>query len=92
MHELLAGATAMCLLMAGAWFLQTWSTSRDRLFLLFAIAFLLMAGTQVYQAIAVAYREPGTLQYIVRLVSYLLILAAIIDRNRARPDPSPTVP
>jgi hypothetical protein len=85
MHELISGATAMCLVVASIWFFQAWSDSNDRLFLLFSVAFLLMAGTQVYQAVAAAYREPGTVQYITRLISYLLILIAIIDKNRSRP-------
>jgi hypothetical protein len=92
MHDFLAGTCAMGLLVATLWFLQAWSASRDRLFLLFAISFLLMAGIHIYQAITDTYRESGSLQYIVRLASYLLIIVAIVDKNRVgRVAPTPPV-
>jgi hypothetical protein len=67
---------------AGLFFLRFWRQSRDRLFAWFAAAFWLLAA----QRGALAAAEPGTLGatwlYAVRLLAFLLILAAVIDKNR----------
>lgn len=40
MSEFLRGAVAACCLLAGLFFLRFWKLTRDRLFLLFSVAFL----------------------------------------------------
>ena len=65
-------------------FLRFWRQSRDRLFLLFAAAF----GLLTVQRAALAAWERGpsdtTWLYGLRLLAFLLILAAIVDKNRPR--------
>ncbi len=65
-------------------FLRFWKQSRDRLFLLFAAAF----GLLTVQRAALAAWERGTADttwlYGLRLLAFLLILAAIVDKNRPR--------
>jgi len=65
-------------------FLRFWRETRDRLFAFFAAAFaLLTLQTTVLTLLGDRIDEPA-LMYVVRLLAYLLILAAIVDKNRAR--------
>jgi hypothetical protein len=76
------GATAMGCLIAGLFFLRFWRESIDRLFLLFALAFWVMGvGYAVLGAFPAATEWHLYLRSM-RLLAFLLILYAIIDRNR----------
>jgi hypothetical protein len=68
---------------AGLFFLRFWKQSRDRLFFLFAIAFWLLGLIRVFIAFV---GEVGEEQYLYwfRLAAYLIILAAIVDKNVRR--------
>jgi hypothetical protein len=82
----MVGAIATACLVAGIFFLRFWRKTRDRLFALFAAAFLLLALNWV--ALAFTSRdEMRTALYAVRLVAFVLILVAIIDKNRSRAAP-----
>ena len=86
LHELLSGALAMGYLVAAIFFLRFWRQTRDRLFGIFAVAFLMLAG----QRVALSFVDPAgadesvTHLYVVRLAAFLCILGAIVDRNRRR--------
>jgi hypothetical protein len=67
---------------AGAFFLRFWSRTRDRFFLLFAIAFFVFALNQVHFLMGSS--EDHLAYFGVRLLGFLLLLAAIIDKNRPR--------
>ena len=82
MEELLMGAIAMASAVAALFFLRFWRDSGDRLFAIFAVAFLLMAITRVGLALSHEQSEGQTHWYWVRLAAFLLILLAIIDKNR----------
>jgi hypothetical protein len=81
---LLVGALAMASFVAGAFFLRYWRSSRDRLFLFFAVAFWTLAIDWT----ALALTEPGTnarqYVFVVRLVAFALIIVGIVDKNRRR--------
>lgn len=64
---------------AGLFFLRFWRESRDRLFGYFASAFFLLA----LQRTMIAVSEPTAPMYVVRLLAFVLILWAIIEKNRA---------
>jgi hypothetical protein len=83
MEELISGVLLMGYAVAGLHFLRFWKRSRDRLFLLFALAFGVLAAQRVWLTLAAD--RPGAAVYIyaVRLLAFLLILVAIIDKNRA---------
>jgi hypothetical protein len=83
MDQLLAGAIAMGFCVAGVFFVRFWRDARDRLFALFALAFLLMAANRVVAGLSdrPAVREE---HYWVRLAAFVLILVAILDKNRPR--------
>ena len=81
--NLMAGAIVMGYAVCGLFFLRFWRRTGDRLFLVFALAFWLLG----LQRLALAFTEPveesRTGLYLVRLFAFLLILWAIIDKNRA---------
>lgn len=67
---------------AGAFFIKFWLKTRDTLFLGFAAAFLIEAANRTAFLFLDDPNEGMPLLYGVRLFSYLLILAAIVNKNR----------
>lgn len=80
---LISGILLMGYAVAGLHFLRFWKRSRDRLFLLFALAFAVLAVQRAWLTLAV--ERPGAAVYIysLRLLAFVLILIAIVDKNRA---------
>lgn len=86
MNEFLRGAEAMGFVVVAMYFVRFWRSSRDVLFLLFAIAFLLEAASHVALAVNADPLERRPLFYLPRLGAYLLIIAGIVSKNvGARP-------
>jgi hypothetical protein len=83
MDQFLRGAIAMACLVAGLFFLRFWRQTRDRLFIIFAGAFWLLGLTRVAVALTINHDEQRIFIYMIRLAAYLLILTAIIDKNRS---------
>jgi small-conductance mechanosensitive channel len=77
------GAIAMALWVAGLFFLRFWRETRDRLFLMFAGAFWLLSLNQCLLVLSGGVAVPHPYHLIVRLVGYLLIVLAIVDKNRS---------
>jgi len=80
---LLNGAIMMAFLTSALFFLRFWTQSRDRLFGFFALAFTLMGLNSGGLSLLAADDERRYYLYMVRLFSFLLILYAIWDKNRA---------
>jgi hypothetical protein len=78
----LSGAVAAGSLLAGLFFLRFWKRTRDGLFLAFAAAFGLLGLGQALLALANVPDEERSWLYLVRLLAFALILAAIIRKNR----------
>jgi Family of unknown function (DUF5985) len=87
MNELLSGAASMGSLVAALFFARFWHRTRDRLFLMFAAAFAVDALMRVFLAVAEVPNEQEPFIYLGRLASFLLIIVAIIDKNRAGTGP-----
>ncbi|MFL6694697.1 MAG: DUF5985 family protein [Ramlibacter sp.] len=81
---MMLGAIAALSMAVALFFLRFWRQTRDRFFLLFAAAFMLEAVSRVALALVTHPDEDEPLFYIVRLVSYALILLAIWQKNRGR--------
>ncbi|HET7434200.1 MAG TPA: DUF5985 family protein, partial [Thermoanaerobaculia bacterium] len=62
--------------------LRFWATSRDRLFAIFAAAFGLLAVQRIALALSRSALEDQTALYLIRLAAFVLIIVAIIDKNR----------
>ena len=82
MRDFVSGALGACYLIAALFFLRFWRQSRDRLFALFAAAFVLLALQRIGLALAVRYELQTTWAYVMRLAAFVIILYAIIDKNR----------
>lgn len=84
MRPLLHGAMAMGNVVVGLFFLRFFRDRRDVLFLLFGIAFWLFAANNTFLALTDAAAESTVSAYVIRLVGFGLIIAAIVQKNRAR--------
>lgn len=82
MINVLSGMLVAGYSVAALFFLKFWSTSRDRLFALFSAAFFLLALQRLLLAITRVYLEQQYGLYVLRLVAFLLIIFAIVDKNR----------
>jgi hypothetical protein len=85
MNVLLLGANAMASLIVGLFFLRFWRDTEDRFFLFFATAFGVEGLNRIALGLTDVTQESEPYFYLVRLFSFLLILAAIVDKNRKKP-------
>jgi hypothetical protein len=81
MHEFLSGAVTLAHFIAALFFLRFWRRTHDRLFLAFALAFVLFALNQALAHILSVYHEPTSFIYALRVIGFVLILFAIVDKN-----------
>jgi len=72
-----------CSFVAAAFFARFWRATRDLLFLGFAAAFLLEGLNRMAFLFLEKPNAGDEVIYTIRLVSYLLILAAIANKNRS---------
>ena len=79
----LSGAIVAGYLVAALLFLRFWRETHDRLFRTFAAAFGLLAVQRLALTLTDEVREERLYLYLVRLAAYLLILWAIVEKNRA---------
>ena len=81
MIEFMSGAVTMGYLVAAGFFARFWRQTTDRLFFAFAVAFVLLALNQgLAQWIGAADERVGY-TYLLRVLGFVLILAAIVDKN-----------
>ena len=83
------GAIVMACVVAALFFLRFWRKTRDRLFALFAAAFTLLAINWVALAFTARDEPFRVALYGVRLIAFVVILLAIVDKNRGRTAPRP---
>lgn len=81
MIDFLAGAVTLGYIVAAAFFLRFWRRTADRLFLAFAAAFVLFALNQALAYAFTVVLEPASLVYALRVLGFLLIIWAIVDKN-----------
>lgn len=82
MIQFVSGLITMGYLIAGLFFLRFWVRTGDRLFAAFAVAFWLLAANQGMPAILDIPREENTWIYLLRLAAFVLIIGAVIRKNR----------
>lgn len=80
----LLGVIATASAAIGLLFLKYWRRTRDPLFLSFGAAFLIDGFNRVWLLAQVHPNEANPGYYLVRLFSFLLILAAILKKNYGR--------
>lgn len=79
--SVLLGMVAMASLTATLFFLKFWRQTRDPLFLFFALAFGLDAVIRLLLGLSEVSAETEPFFYLARLVSFALIIIAIIRKN-----------
>lgn len=88
MIDFLSGAVTAGYLVAAGFFLRYWARTAERLFLYFALAFVLFAVNQGLAPVFQVVNEPASLIYALRIVGFVIIIAAIVDKNVSRADDS----
>lgn len=78
----LLGVVALSFLAIGVFFLRFWKSTRDFLFLAFAASFLIEGLNRCSFLLLDKPNEGAASIYIVRVLSYALILAGILHKNR----------
>ena len=89
---MLIGAIAMASFVAGLFFLRFWRDTGDRLFLFFAVSFLIEGVNRAALALNENPNEGQPFFYFVRFLSFLLILVGIIQKNLTKPSGSKSPP
>lgn len=84
MYHLISGAMMMCCWVAGLFFMRFWSKTGDRLFGAFAFAFGLMGFERLMLGLYEKPNEAHISVYLIRLSAFLLLILAIVDKNRGR--------
>ena len=81
-EDFLGGAIAMGFAIAALFFLKFWRRTREALFIAFAGSFMLLAVTQGLLTLSGIPTEERSWLYLLRLMAFLLILAALWLQNR----------
>ena len=81
---LLLGAVAMANFVAGLLFLRSWKTTADRFFLFLAMSFFIEGLNRAALGLSNNPNEGRPLFYLVRFMSFVLILIAIVLKNRKK--------
>ena len=84
MIEFLSGALTLAYVVAFMYFMHFWRRTSDRLFLAFAAAFLLLALNQIAVFALGIGDERRHYAYVLRVLGFILILVAILDKNLSR--------
>jgi hypothetical protein len=80
--SVLLGAVAMASFVASVFFLRFWRQTRDVFFLFFAIAFGVDSIGRFALGLTEVWKEQEPFYYLMRLLTFFLIIFAIILKNR----------
>lgn len=83
MYQVLSGALTILSLIPALFFAVSWRRSGDRFFLIFALAFFLLGAERATLGVLNLPESPLLSIYLIRLVGFLLIIVAIVDKNRS---------
>lgn len=83
LNQFFAGVLTLGFAVAGLFFFRFFARTRDRLFLMFGIAFVVMSVNRILLWATGKTDETQTELYVVRLVAFAIILVAILDKNLA---------
>ncbi|HXU55813.1 MAG TPA: DUF5985 family protein [Casimicrobiaceae bacterium] len=84
MYDFLSGMAAAGFLVAALFFFRFWRRTRDALFAIFSLAFVLFAINQAAFLPLQIQHENESWIYLFRLLGFLLLLLAIIAKNFSR--------
>lgn len=78
----LGGMLMMGCFVIATFFWRFWARTRDPFFVLFSLAFILMGTERLALTIMNTPQEPKAGIFLLRLAAFLLIIAAILYKNR----------
>ena len=84
MTEFVLGATAMGCVTIALFFAGFWRSTGDRFFAWLSLGFALFAVNRCVLALVDEAIEERTFAYAIRLVAFVLIAIAILEKNRER--------
>ena len=87
MQDFLYGIFSAGYFVAGLFFLKFWSRTHERLLVIFAGAFFLLALSQALLGITELPREEQTWLYLIRLCAFALIIFGIVSVNVGKKRP-----
>ena len=73
----------MASLVAGMFFARYWRATHDRFYLFFAASFCVQGLDRFLLGVYGAASEDQPMFYVIPLVAYVLIIIAIVDKNRS---------
>ncbi|WP_373998275.1 DUF5985 family protein [Bdellovibrio bacteriovorus] len=82
-NQFLYGAVMMASIAAGIFFLKFWRKTADRFFLLFSLAFFLLAIERFIFVFIQSENEVHTYVFVFRLLAFMMITGAVVEKNRA---------
>ncbi|MEO6002076.1 MAG: DUF5985 family protein [Opitutus sp.] len=82
---LLSGAILFGYIAIGSLFWRYWRMTRDRLFASFAVSFWILALERILLVAGGSEAHPSPAIYVTRLVAYVVLIVAIIGKNRKPP-------
>jgi hypothetical protein len=86
-YPFLFGSLTVLSFTAGLFFLRYWRSSSDRFFAFFAVAFWALGANWLLMVGRDPKDEYLPYFYLLRLVAFLLIVVAIVDKNRRSSEP-----
>lgn len=81
-YEIISGALMMACFVTGLFFIRFWLKTYDRLFLIFSFSFFILSLERLVLGYLGTRSEPRPEIYYIRLAAFVMILIAIIDKNR----------
>lgn len=81
-YDFFTGALMVCCVVAGLFFLKFYKKTHDSLFRYFSLAFFILAFERVVLGFLGSENEPSQWVYLIRLTAFLLIIYAIISKNK----------
>lgn len=83
MYLFLSGCIMAGCFVVAVFFARSWTRTHDRFFLIFAMAFALLGIERLVLGLMNLPEAPTPKIYLIRLAAFLLIIVAIIEKNRA---------
>lgn len=83
LRSFICGAMMMTCLAIGMFFFRFWKQTGDRLFMIFGVAFLFLGVERLILALQDTKDETSPSVFLIRLVAFIVIIGAIVDKNRS---------
>ena len=84
MNDIIIGAITTASFVIGLFFFRFWRTTADRFFLFFALSFWIEGANRLLLGASSGMQEDSPFYYGIRLLAYMLIVIAIVDKNRKK--------